>query len=523
MTSRRRLVLLVPAMALVGLSVFEVSSAQRATAAPAAVVDGGGVVLSHRASSDTGALGVTFGFESNTLVGKSYEDEFPTYNWPMYEAGTGSTGQFWLNYVEELVSAGVDYVAVDTRGYLPGSSIPNEGGDPRELTELVTAINEAGDAGKLKIAALDDTPASMTDKMNQTLHHNSELPFDFSVTTGSGNGGFQYLWNNDLEAFFQAVPSTMLYKVDGRPLIYLWSTNSPDFTNQGNGDSARYLSYVRGQAEAGFGENPYFVVDESWIKNDPTVAPLVQGEDDWFGVDPSYTSQPFGGRAFGVTVPGFEEVDATTDTVIDPNHGAQLITGLENTVGVGDDLTLVEGFTDVGENAALWRTEPAPYGTTHRDYANQDINILRRYSDAPFPATLTVQAETADLVAGSIANPWEIYRDDLAVQVTTDVGGGWNVGAITGGENLAWEQLPMQNTDDLKIRVASPLAGSKRLRFVIDGVAGPTISVPDTGGWQSWQTIDAGTFQFKAGTYHTVQLQFLTGGFNVNWWQAVNG
>lgn len=108
------------------------------------------------------------------------------------------------------------------------------------------------------------------------------------------------------------------------------------------------------------------------------------------------------------------------------------------------------------------------------------------------------------------------------MQVTTDVGGGWNVGAITAGENLTWEQFPMQNTDDLKIRVASPLAGTKRLRFVIDGVAGPTISVPDTGGWQSWQTIDAGAFQFKAGTYHTVQLQFLTGGFNVNWWQAVS-
>ena len=40
--------------------------------------------------------------------------------------------------------------------------------------------------------------------------------------------------------------------------------------------------------------------------------------------------------------------------------------------------------------------------------------------------------------------------------------------------------------------------------------------VPDTGGWQTWQTVDAGTFQ--SGTYHTVQSQYL----NVNWWAPTN-
>jgi hypothetical protein len=77
----------------------------------------------------------------------------------------------------------------------------------------------------------------------------------------------------------------------------------------------------------------------------------------------------------------------------------------------------------------------------------------------------------------------------------------------------------MQGTTDMKIRVASPNTG-EQLRFVVDGVAGPTISVPNTGGWQNWQTIDAGTFQFKPGTYHAVQIQQVTGGYNLNWWQA---
>jgi hypothetical protein len=34
--------------------------------------------------------------------------------------------------------------------------------------------------------------------------------------------------------------------------------------------------------------------------------------------------------------------------------------------------------------------------------------------------------------------------------------------------------------------------------------------------------VDAGTFQFQPGTYHTVQIQYLNGGLNVNWWAATN-
>jgi hypothetical protein len=217
----------------------------------------------------------------------------------------------------------------------------------------------------------------------------------------------------------------------------------------------------------------------------------------------------------GTTLPSFHVVQYTTNMVINPKHGATLADNLRHTVGHGDSVTLVEGFTDWLENAALWRTEPGSYATTQRDYPNQDINILRRYSKNPFPSTLTVQAETAGSVTGFGGNPWKIYRGDLGVQTTTDVGGGWNVGYVKPGETETCLQLPMQGTEDLKIRVASPSSFAK-LRFVVDGVPGPVVSVPNTGGWQNWQTIDAGTFRFEPGTYHTVQLQCLTYGFNVN-------
>ncbi len=495
---------------------------------PSAVIDTGGSVLSHRAPADTGALGVTFSFETTSLAGGPYKNgSFAINNLPMYEANTAGTLQFWENYVEELVSAGVDFVAVDTRGYIPGSSIPNEGGDPRELTQLVSAIDETGNAGRLKIAAFDDTPASMTDKKNQIKHGTGGYspPFDMSDTTGSGEGGYQYLWTNDLKAFFQSVPDSMLYKVNGQPLIYLWSDNSFAFTNQGGGHSANLLKYVRAQAESTFNENPYFVVDQSWVKNDTAItSSVVQGEDDWFGVPtPTNTNQSFNGHTYGATVPSYEEVDSTVNRVIDPNHGNTFVTNLADTVGNNDYITLVEGFSDWPENAAMWRTEAAPYSTTHRDYPNQDINILRRYSKTPFPSTLTVQAETADGVSGAAAtNPFNVYRPDLGVQTTTDTNGGWNVGDVQSGESETWDQIPMQGTVDLKLRVATPNSG-RQIRFVVDGVAGPAITVPATGGWQTWQTVDAGTFQFNTGTYHTVQIQYLNGGLNTNWWQAISG
>jgi hypothetical protein len=115
-------------------------------------------------------------------------------------------------------------------------------------------------------------------------------------TTGAGEGGYQYLWDNDLKAFFQGVPDNLLYKVNGQPVVYLWSDNSFAFTNQGNGNSARMLQYVRDQAKATFNENPYFVVDKSWLQNDASVSTIANGQDGWFGVpSPAYTNLALNG------------------------------------------------------------------------------------------------------------------------------------------------------------------------------------------------------------------------------------
>ncbi|MGW1160053.1 DUF5010 domain-containing protein [Streptomyces sp. NPDC002513] len=518
---KRRSWMVAAAAAGAGLTMLTatLNGATTASAATPDVVDTGGTVLPGRAAGRTGTLGVTFGYDQNTLSGNYNYTANTHYNIPMYKASLSDPTGFWDNYVEELLTAGVDYVAMDIRGFTPGSAQPDQAGDPRYLTGLVDAINRLGAGDRLKIAAFDDTAASLTDRKNQVVHHTGggTPPFDIGDAAGTGEGGYQYFWENNERAYFQAVPDNLRFKINGRPVVYEWSVTDPFFTNQGNGNLANMLNYGRSHAESEFGVNPFYILDDSWKRLDPTVQQ--DGSDGWFGLTNPSTLDTTNGMKFGAAVPGFSVVMDTTNMVIDPNHGQTLSQDMENTVNSGADTTLVEGFTDWQENALLGREADGTYDQRHVDYPNQMLNILRRYSRSPFPDTVQIQAETADSYSDATpGNVFNTYRDgDLDVQATGDTGGGWNVGSIDDNEWLQWQQIGMQGRENLKVRVATPNNGAQ-LRFVIDGVAGPTVGLPNTGGWQTYQTVDAGTFDFAPGTYHTVRIEFPKGQFNLNSW-----
>ncbi|WP_405192701.1 DUF5010 domain-containing protein [Streptomyces anthocyanicus] len=619
-------------------------------AADTPIVVDGGSVLPGRVAGKTGALGVTFGFSDYTLAGGPYDQPVnKNYNRPMYQPKADDPASFWDNYVEELTTAGVDFVAVDLRGFAPDNAVPDGAGDPRALTPLVDAINRRGVAGSLKIAALDDTPATLTDKKNRAVHHTGgyEPPFDIGDADGTGEGGYKYFWDNNQREFFSRIPDDMLYKVDGRPLIYEWSVNDFAFTNQGDGNLSKLLQYARGRARTEFGIDPYYVVDSSWTDRDPSVVSQIDGINNWFTLPTGWTNathQPVAdngqltfedgwdyrtsdgagdyrntyqstsragasvtysfigtgvqylartdadqgsvdvsvdgqapvtvrlgtsgplrtqqvvfekqgltegahtiqvtnsatapvtvdgfrvlssrpesvnGRTYGVATPGFRVVNDTTDMVMDADHGRKLNQTLDATVNGGADITLVEGFTDWEENAMIARTADGTYEERLTDYPGQMIDIMRQYAKDPFPADFTVEAETADAYAGvTPGSAWGVYRaGDIDVQPTGDAGGGWNVGDIAAGESLTWKSRPMQGTVELSARVATPHDGAQ-VRFVVDGVAGPTVDVPNTGDWQKYTSVDAGTFRFPAGTHHTVRLEFPTGLLNANNWSA---
>jgi methionine-rich copper-binding protein CopC len=110
----------------------------------------------------------------------------------------------------------------------------------------------------------------------------------------------------------------------------------------------------------------------------------------------------------------------------------------------------------------------------------------------------TIQAENFDNGGEGVAykdttagNSGGAYRNtDVDIQGTSDSGGGYNVGWIAPTEWLNYTvNVAASGTYQLSLRVASSGQGGK---FHVDfgGVnATGTLTIPNTGGWQNWQTI----------------------------------
>ena len=113
----------------------------------------------------------------------------------------------------------------------------------------------------------------------------------------------------------------------------------------------------------------------------------------------------------------------------------------------------------------------------------------------------------------------ESYCDMFGVQVesTSDSGGGQNVGYIDLGDWMAYSvNVPSSGTYTVQYRVASLSGGGKiQIEKQGGGAVYGSINVPNTGGWQTWQTISH-TVQLSAGQQN-IAIAATAGGFNINW------
>ncbi|MBB6730212.1 carbohydrate-binding protein [Cohnella sp. CBP 2801] len=119
------------------------------------------------------------------------------------------------------------------------------------------------------------------------------------------------------------------------------------------------------------------------------------------------------------------------------------------------------------------------------------------------------------------------YTSQSGIQLEPASEGGLDVAFIDNGDYIAFDSVDFgSGAASFSARVASNASGGG-IEIRTDGINGPlagTCSVPGTGGWQSWTTVDCAVNQLS-GT-HSLYLKF-TGGagnlFNVLWFQFSGG
>ncbi|MEQ9668412.1 FG-GAP-like repeat-containing protein [Coleofasciculus sp. G2-EDA-02] len=113
------------------------------------------------------------------------------------------------------------------------------------------------------------------------------------------------------------------------------------------------------------------------------------------------------------------------------------------------------------------------------------------------------------------------YRNDqVDIEATSDVGGGYNIGWTDAGEWLTYNfTVPKSGLYNLVARVASGKQDIHSFNVTVDGQT-TTLEFDKTGDWQSWQNVVAEALNLSAGSQQ-LQLDIINGVFNLNYLEFI--
>ncbi len=185
--------------------------------------------------------------------------------------------------------------------------------------------------------------------------------------------------------------------------------------------------------------------------------------------------------------------------------------------GMATNLDLDRTTTNRGVLAALFDDS---FGTTARPFA-----------DLAIPGSIpAVHYDIGDQgVAYSDSDPWAVsgspgsgntggvYRNDgVDIEASSDPQGfAYDVGWTASSEFLQYTvHVEETGTYDVEVRVASGGSGG-RFSLLVDGQPSEFVTVPGTGGWQSWRSVWLRGLDLTAGE-HRLRLAIRSGEFNLN-------
>ena len=238
------------------------------------------------------------------------------------------------------------------------------------------------------------------------------------------------------------------------------------------------------------------------------------------------TQEAFEGK--GVLASGVGDV--TADLVVQAQMTAAINRHIVNTTTATPgqqnwyDVASFYGAAPMNYYARFWHlpgisVDNLSYGFAYDDVADQSATL-----QTPQPTKIVAtfggfagQAPTAQAIPGKIEAESFAAQSGTLTETTTDTGGGLNVDYFETNDYLDYAvNVAAAGSYTVGFRVASANGGATlQLRNSVGGVLG-SVNVGNTGGWQSWQTINA-TVTLPAGKQTLRVLASASTGCNLNW------
>ena len=135
---------------------------------------------------------------------------------------------------------------------------------------------------------------------------------------------------------------------------------------------------------------------------------------------------------------------------------------------------------------------------------------------------ILVKVNPIQTIPGKIEAENYFAMSGISTELTSDVGGGMNVGYIDNGDWMDYNTNVMTaGTYTVNFRVASPTSGGQIQLRKSDGTVLATLAVPQTGGWQTWATISTAV-SLQAGNQTLRVFSGNSTQWNINWLDFVS-
>ena len=205
------------------------------------------------------------------------------------------------------------------------------------------------------------------------------------------------------------------------------------------------------------------------------------------------------------------------------DQNTQLVNAINKKVSGLATSTICTGMSHSGWDA-VYRGDIKLDGKTIWEWLYQfdRSKTFSKYHALSTDSTRLIAGTTTTTTSGATRIEAENYTSMYGVrtQLTTDVGGGKNVGWIDYNDWMTYNvSATASGTYTIKLRLAAKLSGA---RFQIKNSSGAilaTVSVPNTGGYQNWYNVSA-AIPLVAGNQTLKFRSIATPIWNINWFEV---